>query len=144
MLHRLRTRRDLDPLLLHDAACVLHERRRDITIPLNLALPQTSWRILREGPANLVEAGLLAAGTRIEHEDFHLFDGCALVVDYFGVGRPISDGLGRTYSPPLPRAITYLMHPVVEPLPGQVCSRVALARVPGTPNCCIWRILNAG
>src|SRR6266705_5740711 len=77
MLHRLRTRRDLDPILLHDAVCVLHDRRRDITIPLNLALPQTSWRILREGPVNLVEAGLLAAGTRIEHEDLHLFDGCS-------------------------------------------------------------------
>src|SRR6266566_10109031 len=111
MLHRLRTRRDLDPILLHNAMCVLHDRRRDITIPLNLALPQTSWRILREGPVNLVEAGLLAAGTRIEHEDLHL-----LVVGYFE---------RRGYSPPWQRAITYLMHPVVEPLPGQVCSRVA-------------------
>src|SRR5439155_2211148 len=79
MLHRLRTRRDLDPILLHDAVCVLQDRRRDITVPLNLALAQTGWRILRESLANLVDASLLTAGTRIEYEDLHLFsDGCAL------------------------------------------------------------------
>src|SRR5438132_3045931 len=73
MFHRLPSRRDLDSILLHDAVCVVYGRRRDPAIPLNLALPQTSWGILGESLANFVEASLLAAGARVEYEDLHQY-----------------------------------------------------------------------
>src|SRR6476661_10074037 len=72
MFYRLRARRNLDPLSLRDAMRILHRDRRLSSIPLNLTLPHTSRWICRKSFANLIEAALLAAGTRIEHEDLHV------------------------------------------------------------------------
>src|ERR1044072_2514162 len=72
MLHRLSVRRNLDPLSLGDTPPVLHRNRRLWSIPFNLTLPQTNRRICRKSFANLIEAALLAAGTRIEHKDLHV------------------------------------------------------------------------
>src|SRR5262249_62379223 len=71
MLDRLRTRRNVDPILLHDPMSGLHNGRRDITIPLNPAFPHTSRGILRERVADFKHASLLTAGTRIENQDLH-------------------------------------------------------------------------
>src|SRR5262245_43483916 len=71
MLHRLRARRDLDSFLAPDAARVLDQSHRVGAVPLNPAFPQASRRICGKGLANLVETGLLTAGTRIEREDLH-------------------------------------------------------------------------
>src|SRR6185503_19611376 len=82
MLYRLRARRNLDPISLGDAMRVLHRNRRLSSIPLNLTLPHTSRRICGKSLAHLIEAALLAAGTRIEHEDLHVSVRPAPVLDF--------------------------------------------------------------
>src|SRR5262245_53605396 len=70
-LHRLRARRDLDPVLAPDAARILDHSYRVGDIPFDLAFPQAIRRICGKSLADLVKAGLLTAGTRIEREDLH-------------------------------------------------------------------------
>src|SRR6185295_9164007 len=72
MFNRLRARRNLDPLSLGDAMRVLHRNPRLSSIPLNLTLPHTNRWLCGKSFADLIETALLAAGTRIEHEDLHV------------------------------------------------------------------------
>src|ERR1043166_2223852 len=51
---------------------VLHRNPRLSSIPLNLTLPHTNRWLCGKSFADLIEAALLAAGTRIEHEDLHV------------------------------------------------------------------------
>src|SRR5262245_64152620 len=71
MLHRLRARRDLDTILAPDAARILDHSYRVGAIPFDLAFPQAIRRVCGKSLADLIEAGLLTAGTRIEREDLH-------------------------------------------------------------------------
>src|SRR5215467_1269483 len=73
MLHRLGARRDLNPILAPDAVRVLDQSRRFSAIPLNPAFPEASRRICRKSLADLIQADLLTAGTRIEREDLHQY-----------------------------------------------------------------------
>src|SRR5260370_15088193 len=71
MLNGLRTRRDFHLIFLSNSARAFDLSFRDLVLPLNLAFPEWSRRIVMKSLANLVKGALLAAGTRIEHEDFH-------------------------------------------------------------------------
>src|SRR5437868_1361740 len=71
MLNGPRTRRDLHLIFLHKPARVPDFSFRHLVVPLNLAFPEWSSRIVRKSLSNLVKGALLAAGTRIEHEDLH-------------------------------------------------------------------------
>src|SRR6266571_3794461 len=71
MLNGLRTRRDFNLIFLHKPARVPDFSFRYLVVPLNLAFPEGSRRIVRKSLSNLVKGALLAAGTRIQHEDFH-------------------------------------------------------------------------
>src|SRR6266702_6361025 len=71
MLNGLRTRRDFHLSFLYTSAPAFDLGFRDLVVPLNLAFPEWSRRIVRKSLVNLVQGALLAAGTRIEHKDFH-------------------------------------------------------------------------
>src|SRR5436305_5664026 len=71
MLNGPRTRRDLHLIFLSNSARAFDLSFRDLVVPLNLAFPKWSRRIVRKSLANIVKRALLAAGTRIEHEDLH-------------------------------------------------------------------------
>src|SRR6266403_4734910 len=71
MLNGLRARRDLHLIFLYNSARASDLSFRDLGVPLNLAFPEWSRRIVRKSFANIVKRALLAAGTRIEHEDLH-------------------------------------------------------------------------
>src|SRR5262245_42031696 len=72
--HGLGARALLDPELAAAAARVLYLSLRVFAVPRDPAFPQASRRVCGKSPADLVKAGLQAAGTRIEHEDFHRSD----------------------------------------------------------------------
>src|SRR6266403_998366 len=71
MLNGLRARRDFHLMFLYNSARTFDLSFRDLVVPLNLAFPEWSRRIVRKSFANLIQGALLAAGTRIEHEDLH-------------------------------------------------------------------------
>ena len=67
----LLTRGDLDLFFLGDSLRVLDRDGGGPAAKLDLALPQASWRMIRESRSNFVQAGFLAARTGVEYENFH-------------------------------------------------------------------------
>ena len=67
----LLTRGDLDLFFLGDSPRVLDRNGGRPAAKLDLALPQASWRMIRESRSNFVQAGFLAARTGVEYENFH-------------------------------------------------------------------------
>src|SRR6516225_964397 len=45
--------------------------RRGVSAPFDLPLPQRSRGTIRKRPAHFVQKAFLAAGSRVEHENFH-------------------------------------------------------------------------
>src|SRR5580704_8878811 len=58
---------------LGESLPTLDLRIRELALPFDLRLPQTSGRVVGQSAADLVKAALLAAGARIQHENFHSF-----------------------------------------------------------------------
>src|SRR5215470_19309688 len=54
-----------------DPLRVLHNDRCGVSAPFDLSLPQRNGGMIWEGPSNFVQAGFLAAGSRVEYENFH-------------------------------------------------------------------------
>jgi hypothetical protein len=49
--------------------------RSSVPVEVDLSLPNTGRRVLRQSFTNFVEAGFLAAGPGVEYEDSHQFVG---------------------------------------------------------------------
>src|SRR5215469_3846074 len=69
--HNLLTGGKLNLFFSGESLRVLHRDGSDARAKLDRALPQASRRMIWESRTNFVERGLLAARTRVEHENLH-------------------------------------------------------------------------
>ena len=58
---------------------ILRRNRRGIAAKLDSSFPQARGRMIRQVLAYFVDARLLAAGTGVEYEDFHIWAGAKLL-----------------------------------------------------------------